>query len=115
MNSGAQAQSHISGVKHRTKMERAMRGGFHGGGPPMWAPPAQPEMAQDPVCDDEEANEEYERVLSEALADNIDVEEAKSRAEAAKQAALGAIDATALTEQTEANVEEEESDDDEED
>ena len=135
MNSGAQAQSHISGVKHRTKMERAMRGfrgrgrgfgprgswgpgmrgGFHNGGPPMWAPPAQPEMAQDPVCDDEEANEEYERVLSEALADNIDVEEAKSRAEAAKQAALGAIDAAAITEQTEANVEEEESDDDEED
>ena len=38
-----------------------------------------------------EANKEYERVLSESLADNVDLEEAKARAEAAKLAVLGSL------------------------
>merc|ERR1719348_496129 len=133
MNSGAQAQSHIAGVKHRAKMDRSMRqmrgrgGNARGGrgfgprgfGPPPlmgpdfrfgrgYGPPGPrfggpgppggriPSLFQDEeetggVCDEDEAPEEYERVLAEALADNIDIEEAKSRAEAAKQAALGAM------------------------
>jgi len=99
MNSGAVAQSHIAGVKHRTKIERSMRSfrgrgrgfgpgrgfGRGGGGPRVSVP--RPEL----VCDETEANEEYERVFNEALADNIDVEEATSRAEAAKQAALSVL------------------------
>lgn len=126
MNSGAQAQSHISGVKHKSKMDRTMRGfrgrgrggfgrgfgpggpgmmrggfgfgrGFGPGGPRMGGPPSGGFNEQfdtdDGLCDEDEATEEYERVLAEALADNIDVEEAKSRAEAAKQAALGALEA----------------------
>merc|ERR1719336_2276181 len=74
-----------------------MRGGFgFGGGPRMWGPPNggnnEQFEADEGLCDEDEATEEYERVLAEALADNIDVEEAKSRAEAAKQAALGALE-----------------------
>ena len=133
MNSGAQAQSHIGGVKHRTKMDRAYRslrgfrggrggfgrgfgggfGGWGGGGRGGWAGahwgPAVPELSvggeTGGVCSSEEAEEEYERVLSEALADNVDLEEATARAEAAKQAALSVFtpgsDSSSLQEEEE--------------
>ena len=112
MNSGAQAQSHIGGVKHRTRMDRTYRSfrgragrgggfgrGFGGWGGPgrggwaggYWGPPGPeifPAGETETVCSSEEAEEEYERVLAEALADNVDLQEATARAEAAKQAAL---------------------------
>ena len=111
MNSGAQAQSHIGGIKHRTRMDRTYRSfrgrpgrggfgrGFGGWGGPgrggwaggNWGPPGPDLFLSGEtagVCSTEEAAEEYERVLSEALADNVDLEEATARAEAAKQAAL---------------------------
>ena len=110
MNSGAQAQGHIMGVKHKSRMDRAMRSlrgrggrgvrggrgfgrGFRGGytGGQQWAPPPGLINTEEADCDDDEAQEEYDRVLSEALADNVDMEEAEMRAEAAKQAALGAF------------------------
>ena len=130
MNSGAQAQSHIAGVKHRSKMERTMRSfrgrgrgfgaqrgfGRGAGGPRLVVPPLEKQQA---VCDEDEANEEYERVFNEALADNIDVEEAKSRAEAAKQAALSVLGPTENEVQTQRTVQYipqlEEDEDDEED
>ena len=129
MNSGAQAQGHIMGVKHKSRMDRAMRsfrgrgrggfgrggwggrGGYSGGpGPRMWGPPPDmdpPQIDQEEAnCDEDEANEEYERVLSEALADNVDVEEAKMRAEAAKQAALGAFAALGYDQEPEEEMDE---------
>ena len=85
----------------------------------MFVPPSERSEA---VCDEAEANEEYERVFNEALADNIDVEEAKSRAEAAKQAALSVLGPVGNETQTPSTSKvqyipqiEEEDDDDEED
>jgi len=102
MNSGAQAQSHIVGVKHRHRMDKFMRGqrgrgrgrggfisnrgGFHGAQPqPM--PLMDIEVGNQVTS--EEADEEYERVFAECLANNVDIEEATRIAEEAKQSALG--------------------------
>jgi len=110
MNSGAQAQSHIVGVKHRSRMDKFVRsqrggrgrgrggvfmgmGGFHG-------TQAQPVPLMDidvagQVTEDD-ADEEYERVFAESLANNAGVEEATRIAEEAKQSALGFSDDVAL-------------------
>jgi len=103
MNSGAQAQSHIVGVKHRHRMDKFMRGqrgrgrgrgvffgnrgGFHG--IPHQHHPV-PLMDLDLVnqVTSEDADEEYERVFAESLANNVDIEEATRLAEEAKQSAL---------------------------
>lgn len=100
MNSGAQAQSHIVGVKHRHRMDKFVRGqrgrgrgrgGFFGRGG-FHGMPQQPMPLMDvQVCNQvtsEEAEEEYERVFAESLANNIDVQEATKIAEEAKQSAL---------------------------
>merc|ERR1719422_19469 len=91
---------------------------FGGPGPPGGRIPSlfQDEEETGGVCDEDEATEEYERVLAEALADNIDIEEAKSRAEAAKQAALGALESFNTPDEHEVdnNAELDDDDDDEE-
>ena len=67
-----------------------MRGRGRGGVPPHF--PMEMDMVEaSAVCTSEEADEEYERVLAEALADNVELKEASARAEAAKQAALRMI------------------------
>eukprot|EP00092_Neocalanus_flemingeri_P005911 GFUD01006365.1.p1 GENE.GFUD01006365.1~~GFUD01006365.1.p1 ORF type:complete len:336 (+),score=98.28 GFUD01006365.1:894-1901(+) len=102
MNSGAQAQSHIVGVKHRHRMDKFMRGqrgrgqgrggyfgnrgGFHGVQQSQPMPLMGIEIGNQVTS--EEADEEYERVFAESLANNVDVEEATKIAEEAKQSAL---------------------------
>lgn len=101
MNSGAQAQSHIVGVKHRHRMDKFVRGqrgrgrgrgGFFGNRGGFHGAHHQPVPLMDiQVCNQvttEEAEEEYERVFAESLANNVDVEEATRIAEEAKQSAL---------------------------
>jgi len=107
MNSGAQAQSHIVGVKHRHRMDKFMRGqrgrgrgrgsfygnrgGFHGT-PQQQHPVPLMDIDVGNQVTSEEADEEYERVFAESLANNADVEEATRIAEEAKQSALAFSD-----------------------
>jgi len=111
MNSGAQAQSHIVGVKHRHRMDKFVRGhrgrgggrgGFfgHRGGyhgihqqqQPMPLMEVQVDIPEEAISSNKvttaEAQEEYERVFAESLANNMDVQEATKIAEEAKQSAL---------------------------
>ena len=68
------------------------RGGHWGGG--GGGRPLQQETAESSG----ESDEVYETVLSEALADNVDLEEATARAEAAKQTATAHVEAEHLEE-----------------
>jgi len=107
MNSGAQAQSHIVGVKHRHRMDKFVRGqrgrgggrggffgnrgGFHGMHQqpvPLMDVQVPEEAIRVNQVTTEEAQEEYERVFAEGLANNMDVQEATKVAEEAKQSAL---------------------------
>merc|ERR1719431_1915835 len=107
MNSGAQAQSHIVGVKHRHRMDKFVRGqrgrgggrggffgnrgGFHGMQQqpvPLMDVQVPEEAIRVNQVTTEEAEEEYERVFAEGLANNMDVQEATKIAEEAKQSAL---------------------------
>jgi len=100
MNSGVQAQSHIVGIKHRSRMDRYVRGhrgrgrgrgGYSGNRVGIYGERQPVPLMTVKVSEQiirEEAENEYERVFAESLANNADVEEASMKAELAKQSAM---------------------------
>merc|ERR1719278_1734751 len=135
MNSGAQAQAHLNGTKHRHRMDKHVRGlrgrgrgrgafrgghnfrgGFHQASGPGWGSQfVEPE--EEPVKDEDEvttaeAEEEYKRVFAECLENNFDLDLATKTAKAAMRAALNIVDSE---DESDENEEEDEYDEEMED
>merc|ERR1719220_2754672 len=141
MNSGAQAQAHLTGTKHRHRMDKHMRGlrgrgrgrgrgggntsfrgghnfrgGFHQASGPGWGSSFAGHDEEEGRDEDEvttaEAEEEYKRVFAECLENNFDLDLATKTAKAAMRAALNIVDSE---DESDENEEEEEYDEEMED